>query len=98
MIAFGRRGAKPMRFRALARQVGLPILAAITLGGAYGTLMRFSPWDQVTTLRHAAAFPNCGMARLVGLAPAYRGRPGYYVEHDRDQDGWACEPPPSRLR
>ncbi|MGO4722439.1 MULTISPECIES: excalibur calcium-binding domain-containing protein [unclassified Inquilinus] len=38
------------------------------------------------------AFPNCASARLVGLAPASRGEPGYYSRHDRDDDGVACEP------
>ncbi|MDN5927768.1 MAG: excalibur calcium-binding domain-containing protein [Hyphomicrobiales bacterium] len=32
------------------------------------------------------------MARLVGLAPARRGRPGYWSRHDADSDGTACEP------
>ena len=29
-------------------------------------------------LRDAAAAPNCTAARVVGLAPAYRGQPGYF--------------------
>ncbi|HEY8277268.1 MAG TPA: excalibur calcium-binding domain-containing protein [Methyloceanibacter sp.] len=38
------------------------------------------------------------MTRLVGLAPAYRGQPGYRASHDRDDDGIACEPRPHRQR
>jgi hypothetical protein len=43
-------------------------------------------------LRHLAAFPNCTAARLVGLAPARPGQPGYWPTHDADGDGIACEP------
>ncbi|MGR3344558.1 MAG: excalibur calcium-binding domain-containing protein [Paracoccaceae bacterium] len=38
-----------------------------------------------------AASPNCDSARAVGLAPARRGQPGYFVRHDADGDGIACE-------
>ena len=71
-------------------------MIAVIVGALYGTLMRLSPWPQVETLRHVAAFPNCAFARMVGLAPAYKGQPGYYERHDRDRDGWACEPLPRR--
>ncbi|MFU0505841.1 excalibur calcium-binding domain-containing protein [Pseudaminobacter sp. NGMCC 1.201702] len=50
-----------------------------------------SVWDAVG---HLAAAPNCNAARAVGLAPARRGQPGYWLSHDRDRDGWACEPWP----
>ncbi|MBC6445278.1 MAG: excalibur calcium-binding domain-containing protein [Alphaproteobacteria bacterium GM202ARS2] len=52
------------------------------------------PWSVAVTLKHLAAKPNCDAARAVGLAPAMRGQPGYYPQHDRDQDGIACEPWP----
>ncbi len=48
-----------------------------------------SPW---AVLRHLAAFPNCSVARAVGLAPAHMGEPGYWPTHDADHDGIACEP------
>ena len=51
-------------------------------------------WSPTLALRHIAAAPNCDAARAVGLAPAYRGQPGYYPQHDRDRDGIACEPWP----
>lgn len=50
-----------------------------------------SAWPFTVTLRHIAAAPNCDMARLVGLAPASRGEPGYYKRHDGDNDGISCE-------
>lgn len=50
-----------------------------------------SAWPFAVTLRHIAAAPNCDMARLVGLAPASLGEPGYYERHDSDSDGISCE-------
>lgn len=41
--------------------------------------------------RHIASAPNCDATRAQGLAPAYRGHPGYYPWHDADNDGIACE-------
>ena len=67
------------------------VLAAIAASRVYA-----SPWSVDLTLRHVAAALNCDAARTVGLAPAARGEPGYYPHHDRDQDGWACEPWPRR--
>ena len=49
---------------------------------------------RLVRVRHLAAVPNCDAARQIGLAPAYRGDPGYWPQHDRDKDGWACEPIP----
>jgi hypothetical protein len=51
-------------------------------------------WPLATTTRHFLAWPNCGAAREVGLAPAFRGTPGYWPHHDADKDGIACEPLP----
>ena len=53
-----------------------------------------SPWPVTTTLRHIASAPSCYFTRLVGLAPARRGAPGYWQHHDRDGDGIACEARP----
>ena len=55
-----------------------------------------SKWPLGTAFRHLLAAPDCDAARAVGLAPAYRGQPGYYARHDRDRDGIACEPWPRR--
>lgn len=60
----------------------------------HGILPATDPWPASVMLRHIAAAPNCAAARAVGLAPAYRGQPGYYLRHDRDNDGIACEPWP----
>ena len=37
-------------------------------------------------------FRNCAEARAAGVAPIYRGQPGYRPEMDGDNDGIACEP------
>lgn len=38
-----------------------------------------------------AYYPNCAAARAAGVAPLYRGEPGYRPGLDRDGDGIACE-------
>ncbi len=35
---------------------------------------------------------NCTEARAMGIAPMYRGDPGYSAHMDGDNDGIACEP------
>lgn len=54
------------------------------------------PWHPFDVLKHIASFPNCTASRAVGVAPAYRGRPGYWPSHDADNDGIACENLPVR--
>jgi hypothetical protein len=74
-------------------QAGIPAFAALALAAlAYPVVENLSRWPLTVALRHAAAVPNCTPARAVGLAPPYRGQPGYYPQHDRDRDGIACEP------
>ncbi|WP_245471749.1 MULTISPECIES: excalibur calcium-binding domain-containing protein [Bradyrhizobium] len=71
-------------------------ISAVTLAVAVFGVLASSPWPVTTTLRHIASAPNCEFARLFGLAPARLGEPGYWRHHDRDRDGVACEPWPSR--
>ncbi|MBR1151919.1 excalibur calcium-binding domain-containing protein [Bradyrhizobium sp. JYMT SZCCT0428] len=88
------------RFRAVSagqdRSIKLGwILAAVfvtfvALAAGWG--LYSSPWPVTMTLRHIVAWPNCEFARLVGLAPARWGHPGYWKHLDRDRDGIACEP------
>lgn len=74
-----------------------PTLAGLVLG--YGAVAFYDlsvKYDSVAVAaRHVAAAPNCDAARAQGLAPAYRGAPGYYPWHDADNDGIACEPWPT---
>lgn len=37
-------------------------------------------------------YSGCNEVRAAGLAPLYRGDPGYRPEMDGDDDGIACEP------
>ncbi|MBR0756537.1 excalibur calcium-binding domain-containing protein [Bradyrhizobium jicamae] len=77
----------------------MALIAIVAILVAYPAiwLLVSSSWPIATTLRHIASAPNCEFARLVGLAPARRGEPGYWKHHDRDGDGVACEPwPPWR--
>jgi hypothetical protein len=72
----------------------LLVIPVLAVAGLVGLKFASSPWPVSTTFRHMLAFRNCDAVRSVGLAPAYRGEPGYYAHHDRDGDGWACEPWP----
>jgi hypothetical protein len=67
------------------------VLLVIAIGVSFALLKVLSPWPVMTTIRHLAAGPNCDAARLVSVAPAMRGQPGYWPRHDADSDGIACE-------
>jgi hypothetical protein len=75
----------------------LPVLACsafAALGGlAYALNERDARGlDFASTIYASMHIPNCTTARALGLAPAYRGQPGYRAHLDRDGDGIACEP------
>ena len=85
-----RRWDRTLRRRQLYRTTTLWIIGtALGFAVAWGFLN--SPWPPITTLKHLAAFPNCAATRIVGLAPAHKGQPGYWSRNDRDKDGIACE-------
>jgi hypothetical protein len=88
------RAIKLWRYYRSGTIAALVAIVAFTVVWVLGS----SPWPVTTTLRHIAAAPNCAFARLVGLAPARKGQPGYWERHDRDGDGIACEPSPPRRR
>jgi hypothetical protein len=76
---------------------GIAAFAAVRLAAlAYPVLQDLFAVAADHGLRHSAAAPNCAAARG-RLAPACRGRPGYYM-HDRAKDGIACEPWPTLWR
>jgi Excalibur calcium-binding domain len=74
--------------------VGVAAFAALALGALLYPAVQNLRWPLTVALRHVAAAPNCAAARVMGLAPAWRGQPGYYPQHDADRDGIACEPWP----
>src|SRR5687768_16751488 len=43
--------------------------------------------SNTSSLHALTPLPNCATARALGLAPAYRGEPGYRAHLDRDNDG-----------
>lgn len=48
--------------------------------------------EQIAAIEASAYYPNCDAARAAGVAPIYRGQPGYREGMDGDSDGIACEP------
>jgi hypothetical protein len=72
---------------------GLKVLTTVSLIalGLYMMLATLSPWPVGYTLRHLVSFAGCDAARMVDLAPAHRGQPGYWSSHDRDRNGIACD-------
>lgn len=50
--------------------------------------------EQIAEIEASAYYPNCDAARAAGVAPIYRGQPGYREGMDGDSDGIACEPYP----
>jgi Excalibur calcium-binding domain len=63
------------------------------LGVAAYVLLKPGSVDTIApTVLASTPIPNCATARALGLAPAYRGDPGYRSYLDRDGDGIACEP------
>jgi hypothetical protein len=90
--AVSRRQERAVAFRRLWHSVWPPLLLAISLVVLFFGVSTLSPLSPMDMLKHVAAAPNCDAARLVGVAPANEGEPGYWARHDRDNDGIACEP------
>ena len=89
------RSPRGLDLRRLYRVSKWPAVTAIATF-AIAAIFSLSPFSAIETVKHIAASPNCDAARMVGLAPARRGQPGYWLRHDRDRDGIACEPWPRR--
>jgi hypothetical protein len=84
-----RRNGKSLWRYWWSRRVTLSLIcvAALFIGHVLS-----GPWPLTVMIRHLVAARNCDAARLVGLAPANRGEPGYWPHNDADHDGIACEP------
>jgi Excalibur calcium-binding domain len=48
--------------------------------------------DIDTSAENSVYYAGCNQVRAAGLAPLYRGDPGYRAGMDGDDDGIACEP------
>ncbi|MGD1171018.1 excalibur calcium-binding domain-containing protein [Mycobacterium seoulense] len=67
---------------------------AIAVGIAVAPPAQAAPSTSTTTSPTTGAsvyYPNCKAACADGVAPIYRGQPGYRPGLDRDGDGIACE-------
>jgi hypothetical protein len=62
--------------------------APATIRGASPTPAKAKPKP---TTAPAVYYANCAAAKAAGVAPLYRGDPGYRSGLDRDGDGVACE-------
>ena len=70
---------------------GRPLLVVgLIAASGVAVLIATSPWPPGLTLRHLAAGTGCPVARIVGLAPARHGEPGWWTYLDSDLDGWSC--------
>jgi hypothetical protein len=63
---------------------------------AAAPFIAFPPDERTHTERveQSIYYPRCAAARAAGVAPIYRGSPGYREGLDADGDGVACEPHP----
>ena len=88
------RQAKQTAARKSAMQV---VGAALIAGLAIGAVSSVGTNGDQAVVRTGAPsagayYPGCNAARAAGVAPIYRGEPGYRPELDGDDDGIACEP------
>lgn len=73
------------------------LLAGALAAGAFwiaSELLETTRLVDGTAVRQISYVPNCTAARVMGVAPIYRGQPGYRPGLDADNDGIACEPYP----
>jgi hypothetical protein len=92
--AVSRRIVLRAEFRRLSRAALIVAPLAVIAGALLGWASMSSRWPIIPTLQHFAAYPGCDAARLLGVAPARSGEPGYWPHLDRDRDGIACEAGP----
>jgi hypothetical protein len=83
-----RRAYSPGRL--LLRVLGIPFLAASVGLSIY---IRTSDLPPKVAVADLVARGGCKAAAAVGMAPAYRGSPGYHAANDPDGDGVACDVP-----
>lgn len=74
---------------------GLLIAGATAAGIAVAPVAQAAPATTTAppapTAGASVYYPNCKAACADGVAPIYRGQPGYRPPLDRDGDGVACE-------
>lgn len=80
---------------ALATFLGVYILVPVSEGTAnQKEAQRLNSGSDVDSRKSEVSvyYTRCDEARAAGVAPIYRGEPGYRAGLDRDGDGVACEP------
>lgn len=92
-----RRGAEKQQASFLLSLAQFSALAAILSWNLAPELI--SAWSVSTSspqalkkVESSVYYANCTEARAAGVAPIYRGSPGYREGMDGDGDGIACEP------
>ena len=85
------RHYRARKLRIFYRSFLVIITALAVIGGLVLGWPSMSPWPFIPTLKHLASFPNCDAARALGLVPARKGEPGYWLRHDLDGDGLTCD-------
>jgi hypothetical protein len=79
--------------------VWLPLaLAPVAIAGPPAATALTTDWGWTLAIRHHAARASCDSARLMGLAPAAEGQPGYWPHLDGNDDGWSCTASSRRTR
>ncbi|ANY77488.1 hypothetical protein BB934_03995 [Microvirga ossetica] len=90
--SFSRRGARKFKRRSWDRIIVIAGLAAVATYILYTWAWRSNLWPSEQVRLQAAYITDCTSARRMGIAPLYKGFPGYRASLDRDGDGIACEP------
>jgi hypothetical protein len=106
-----RRGSDPrlvgQRGRPARKSSSFALRVAAIAAGVFGVTWASAPqlsavWRQATVapeelraVERSVYYSGCRQARAAGIAPIYRGSPGYREGLDGDGDGVACEPYPS---
>jgi hypothetical protein len=92
--SFSRRGPREAKHRSWSGALAVVRLAAIAAYIVYTWVWRSNLWPSEQVRSQAASITDCASARRMGIAPLYKGFPGYSASLDRDGDGIACEPYP----
>jgi hypothetical protein len=91
---FSSRGPRRSIRRSWDRIIVLAGAAAVATYLLYTWVWNSNLWPSTQVRFHASYIRDCASARSMGIAPLYKGFPGYRLDLDRDRDGIACEPYP----
>ena len=91
---FRNRGPGKFKRRSWNGTIVVAGLVIVTTYVLYTWVWRSNLWPSEQVRSQAAYITDCSSARRMGIAPLYKGFPGYRASLDRDGDGIACEPYP----